>query len=629
MSELSVMRKEVKKGIKVSFADAVMVFAGVCAGLHCQYLLVQLLSFCVLGYFFQKSLQQFCEFLAGFLVCAASAGIISVYQQFLLVLFFCLMVLFVRVIHASMFHAMPWIVSATGFLIALVNTSNFIMSLKAGVFAFILMRMCSSEKILIQKEFRISEMMLSVLILLWMIWLEPLISRQQWIFLNAFVMSAAALYFDGGSAAAMFGLLWLRGAQVPELLNWLFPSAMLFFLRNMKAGLLFVYPVLCVLMQETMLSAVAALFIISLILCFPERKDVQFLVYDNEDSLLKMRLRNKEHLLEHHLHQFSQIFDLIADYYESSFKSEVEFIKGMSASMSHLALNMKQCAFSQEDEAFRITELLKGYQYDINKVYVSYSDAGSIHVRILFHELNPKDAEDVILPLLQMNVNQHLKLVSCKKAQKFSGAVNVEFAGQIPYGFKAKVYQVLNEEKISGDTCAVFQHKHHTVCTISDGMGIGKNAQKTSGFVTCLTQRLLSCGMPIERVVRCINELCALNQNEHFATLDFLCFDALNHRVVMAKNGASPSYLIRGKEVMKIEGHALPLGIVEKISADCYQMDVKRKDIFLMCSDGCDEELIQKWIEIGDVEKMRKNIVKTLNECEKKDDISVIVAEVL
>lgn len=629
MSELSVTRKEVKKGIKVSFSDAVMVFAGVCAGLHSQQLLVQLLSFCVLGYFFQKSFQQFCEFLMGFLVCTSSAGMLNLYQQFLLLLFFCLMILFVRVIHASMFHAMPWIVSATGLLITLVNTSNFMMSLKAGLFAFILMKMCSSEKILIQKKFCISEMMLSVLVLIALIWIQPLISQQQWVLLNAFFMSAAALYFEGGNTAAVFGLLWLTGSQIPDFMNWLFPSAVLFFLRGMKSSLLIVYPVLCALMHESLLSAVAALFMISLLLCLPERKEVQFLEYDNDDSLLKIRLRNKEHLLEHHLHQFSQIFDLIADYYESSFPSETEFVKGMSASMSHLALNMKQCAFSQEDEAFRITELLKGYHYDVNKVYVSYSDAGSIHVRMLLNECDCKEIEDVILPLLQMNVDQHLKLISCKKAQRFSGSLRADFAGENPYGFKAKIYQVLNEEKISGDTCAVFQHKHHTICTISDGMGIGRNAQKTSGFVTCLTQRLLSCGMPIERIVRCINELCSLNQDEHFATLDFLCFDALNHRAVMAKNGAAPSYLIRGKEIMKIEGHALPLGIIEKISADCYQIEVKRKDLFVMCSDGCNEEMIQKWLECNDADKIRKSVVKTLHECEKTDDISVIVAEVL
>jgi len=154
MSELSITGKEVKKGISLSLADAVMFFVGVCAGIHSQNLLVELLSFCVLGYFFQKSLQQFVEFLAGFLLCSSLSGILNVYQQFLLVMFFGLLVLFVRVIHASMFHAMPWILLMTGLLIALVSTSNFLTAFKAGIFAFVLMKMCSNEKILIQKEFK-------------------------------------------------------------------------------------------------------------------------------------------------------------------------------------------------------------------------------------------------------------------------------------------------------------------------------------------------------------------------------------------------------------------------------------------------------------------------------------------
>ncbi|MBR5207890.1 MAG: SpoIIE family protein phosphatase, partial [Erysipelotrichaceae bacterium] len=329
------------------------------------------------------------------------------------------------------------------------------------------------------------------------------------------------------------------------------------------------------------------------------------------------------------LNQFSHVFDLIADYYEDSFLREVQFIKGMSSAMSELSLTMKQCALSQEDEAVHIMELLKGYHYDVLKVYVSHSDTGCLHLVILLNDCLRKDVDDVVLPVLQMNINSNLKLISYRKAQKFSNTVRLEFSSKKPLGIKAKAYRSLDHERTSGDTCAIFQSGNHTICTISDGMGTGVQAEKTSGFVTALTQRLLVCGMPIEMIVRCINSLCSLSQKDQFATLDFLCVDALNHRVILSKNGAAPSYLIRGNETLRIEGHSLPLGIVKQISPDCFQVEVRSKDVFVMCSDGADDVMIQKWLRSRNTAELRQSIEQTLKVHDKKDDITVIVAEIL
>ena len=629
MSELIMLKKEMKRSLKVSLADALMVMSGIAAGLSSNQASAGILSFCVLGYFFQKSIVQLIEFAIPLFLFAAISGMINFYQLFLLFLFFCLLILFVRVIHASLFHWMPWIVSSTGFLMMLVVTSSFSMSVKAAFFSFVLMKLCSNEKILVQKDFIISEMMFSVLCCLWVIWLSSVLSVSAMNLLCAVLMCAAALTLDASVSIAVFLLLASLGNARADLLSWLLPSAALIWMKQSRLSLILVYPLMCTVSHQEVLALPSSLFVIGIVLCLPKREDIVFLEQENEQDLLKVRLRNSQKQLQHHLNQFSQLFDLIADYYQGSFQKETEFLRGMSSSMSRLSLHMKQCALSNEDEAWKITELLKGYHYDIVKAYVAYGDDGSIQISITLYECVIKDVEDVILPLLQMNVDQSLRVVSCRKVQKLSGLMKIDFSGKTPYRFKTKVYRVLNEEKVSGDTCSVFQVRNHTICTISDGMGAGKKASKASCFVTELSHRLLSCGMPIEHIVKCINSICTLNDNEHFATLDFMCFDSLNHQVAMAKNGAAPSYLIRGKEVLKIEGHSLPLGIIHQIEADCYQMEVKRKDIFLMCSDGCDESMIQKWLKCSDANQMKHMIEKTLNECEKRDDMSVIVAEVL
>ena len=629
MSEVSIIKKEVKKGLQITASDFFMLGSGLCAGLNSTESLTGLLIFCILGYFFQKSLQQFFEFLLMFLLASGLQSGALLYQNGLIVLFFGLMVLFVRIIHASMFHCMPYLVSLVSFLSALVYFSDVYTGLQYALCGFVLMKLCSSERILIRREFVISEMMMSVIMTLFLVSLQSFFSAGEMLFLVVLLMSYCAYTFHTEAWIATAGLFYLMMNQDVQLIPWMVCVCVMYFLKSMKTGLFFVFPLICLIINQSLVSGAFGVVIMGIVLNLPERSLLFFLDQHNEDHLLKLRLRNKEQLLQHHLNQFSHVFDLIADYYEESFLREVQFIKGMSSAMSELSLTMKQCALSQEDEAVHIMELLKGYRYDVLKVYVSHSDTGCLHLVILLNDCLRKDVDDVVLPVLQMNINSNLKLISYRKAQKFSNTVRLEFSSKKPLGIKAKAYRSLDQERTSGDTCAIFQSGNHTICTISDGMGTGVQAEKTSGFVTALTQRLLVCGMPIEMIVRCINSLCTLSHQDQFATLDFLCVDALNHRVILSKNGAAPSYLIRGNETLKIEGHSLPLGIIKEISPDCYQVDVRSRDVLIMCSDGADERMIQKWLKTRNIAELRQSIEQTLKVHDKKDDITVIVAEIL
>ena len=629
MSELSIIQKESRKGIGFKVSDGFLAVSGFCAGIASNELLAQVLFFCVLGYFFQKSLWECTEFALMFFVGSFFCGLLQLYQNFLIFLFFALLILFARVVHASMFHVMPWILSAVSFLMVLVRTSGFMLSFQAALMSFVLMKLCSSEKILIQRSFKISSLTFSFLILILSLSLRSVLSSQQFLFLCALLMVVSAVHFETQTVLVIFGILNVLMKFDQSAFVWLFSGLLVHFLRGMGMKLMAFYPVICAVLTESVWNAPAGLLMISLALCLPERNSLSFLETEHEDHLLKMRIRHKEQLLQHQLNQFSQVFDLIAEYYASFYEAESSFLRGMAESLSLLSLQMKQSAFTSDDEAWKITELLKGMHYDVIRIHVTQSDSGMRKVEMLINGCVRKDVDDVILPMVRMSIDPHLKVISVRKAQKFSDTVRIEMAGEVPLVLRAKAYRTLDENRISGDTCSIFQNGNLTICTISDGMGIGESAQKASSFMTYLTQRLVSCGIPIEMAVKSINSLCSLHPKEQFATLDFMCFDAMNHQVIFSKNGAAPSYLIRERKVMKIEGHALPLGIVEKISADCCMMEVKKKDLILMCSDGAEEDLIQQWLLCTDANELRKTIEKSIKECQKRDDLSVIVAEVL
>jgi hypothetical protein len=48
-----------------------------------------------------------------------------------------------------------------------------------------------------------------------------------------------------------------------------------------------------------------------------------------------------------------------------------------------------------------------------------------------------------------------------------------------------------------------------------------------------------------------------------------------------------------------------------------------------MCSDGADDVMIQKWPRSRNTAELRQSIEQTLKVHDKKDDITVIVAEIL
>ena len=92
MSEVSIIKKEVKKGIQITASDFFMIGLGLCAGLSSNEFLVGLLTFCVLGYFFQKSFQQFFEFLFMFLLTSGFQSGALLYQNGLLLVFWGLVI---------------------------------------------------------------------------------------------------------------------------------------------------------------------------------------------------------------------------------------------------------------------------------------------------------------------------------------------------------------------------------------------------------------------------------------------------------------------------------------------------------------------------------------------------------
>lgn len=347
-----------------------------------------------------------------------------------------------------------------------------------------------------------------------------------------------------------------------------------------------------------------------------------------QEDYSKRQYALQKRLLEHQLNQFVLIFKSISAYFKDDHSLETSFIEGMAESMQLLSMQLKRVSGSLQEESIRIYEILKGYNYSIIKVNVSENEQGQKRVELFFKECKRQEVHEIILPLLKMNVDPSLKLISFSPERSFRPMARLELASASEMKIKTCKLQIRKLKEASGDTCSIYKWRQYTICTLSDGMGVGKNAQEASKFVTQLTQQLFSCGIPPEMAVQSMNSLLRLKNAESFATLDLLVFDGSLQEVYMSKSGACATLLIRKNEILPIHGQALPLGIIEEIEADCFKMKCYKGDCFILFSDGIEEEELKTWLLNCKKEDYKTVLQTKMEKMNAEDDVTIFLAEV-
>lgn len=122
---------------------------------------------------------------------------------------------------------------------------------------------------------------------------------------------------------------------------------------------------------------------------------------------------------------------------------------------------------------------------------------------------------------------------------------------------------------------------------ISDGMGTGAKAQKYSGLVIHMLQKLLGAGFQKKESLELVNStVLTLASKEEYATIDMCILDLFSGNAEFIKNGACPTFIKNEKKVEKIEATCLPAGISGKLDTVVFDKDLNDGDIIIMITDG-------------------------------------------
>ena len=179
---------------------------------------------------------------------------------------------------------------------------------------------------------------------------------------------------------------------------------------------------------------------------------------------------------------------------------------------------------------------------------------------------------------------------------------------------------------------------------ISDGMGSGPDARKSSKIAIKTLERLLQSGFNNDTALKLVNTTISANTDEDmYATLDVSILDLYKGNMKFIKNGACPTFVKRGGNVETLKSVSLPTGILNNIDLVEYNYDLQDGDIVVMCSDGIlesNKEYISKdlWmqeileeIETDDAQRMADLILKEAIDNDfgkEKDDMTVMVYKI-
>lgn len=243
-----------------------------------------------------------------------------------------------------------------------------------------------------------------------------------------------------------------------------------------------------------------------------------------------------------------------------------------------------------------------------------------------------------------LSVLLNIRLIPWKNSSYYIGVTDelYLFYEEPAYHVLTGVAKATKEtEKISGDNYEIFEYGEGcTAVLLSDGMGSGEQAYKSSSMVLDLMQRFLDTGFSPRASVQMINGAlltgCELSGS---STLDCCSIDLYQGICRLCKVGAAPSFLKRDNMVEQISSHNLPLGLMGTPEMEYQERKLEDGDYIILLSDGIYDamnrglgegalsEIISR-LQTKNPNELANDILRfVLQQCrgQVKDDMTVLV----
>ena len=318
-------------------------------------------------------------------------------------------------------------------------------------------------------------------------------------------------------------------------------------------------------------------------------------------------------------------------------------LQGVSKAIQNLADNIKTEIKTNElyeDEKDKIVLLLKQKDILVQEISINKNEDGRFVIEIYIEETENDKTENIISDIIEKTLKEKMKLseninIYSEKCEKYIFASDDKFFIEIGQAIAIK-----DKMAISGDSILNTKLKDGKyLIAISDGMGSGESAKKSSQIVVNMIQNLLDSGFNKDVSVDLINSNLLNVGDDVFATLDMAIVDLYKGTIEFIKSGSAPTYIKHKKRVQLIKSNSLPTGAIKDAKQELFDKDIENGDLLVMCSDGIidsnveykNKELWIKYLledmEIDNSQKVADIILQEAidnNFGNIKDDMSVI-----
>lgn len=336
---------------------------------------------------------------------------------------------------------------------------------------------------------------------------------------------------------------------------------------------------------------------------------------------------------------------------DESKKNVSNQLEGVSEAISNLANEISKNPDEFEDKKQEILTLLEQKEIKIKDISIKKQKSGRFIVDIYADTCDNLDGTSCDIRKIGKILNkvfndkfiiqdQQCGLRENKQKCKFTYIMQDKLNIQIGVAKTTKA-----DSPVSGDSnlqTKLDDGKY--LLALSDGMGSGPEARKSSKIAIKMLERLLEAGFDKDISIKLINSTLIANlEDDMYATLDIAILDLFKGNLEFIKNGACPTFVKRNKEIQILKSLSLPTGIVENADLTVYDYDLQPGDILVMCTDGIIEsntEYVNKelWvkylledIQTNDAQQIADLILSEAidnNYGKQKDDMTVIVAKV-
>ena len=298
--------------------------------------------------------------------------------------------------------------------------------------------------------------------------------------------------------------------------------------------------------------------------------------------------------------------------------------------------------FSKKEKEILI--LLKNKFQNVISVEMKQAQNEKYIVDLVFMNDKAKDKQVVELVATMLSKALNVKMEFAKEDSKKANYVQT-YMSEDKFVLKVGSSKVTKEgSTVSGDCNLQMRLQDGKyLLAISDGMGSGREARKSSKIAIQMLEEMLTNGFDNDEVINFINDKVNFNTaSDMYSTLDFAILDLYKGDVKFAKSGACNTYIKNKKSIRIVKSQTAPVGTLEQTELEVQTMEVTDGDIIIMCSDGLlemQDHGKDNWIEdyiknisTTNVQKVADLIVAEAidnNFGVARDDITVIIAKVV